>query len=273
VELPPDPFDLIYADPPLGWRGWSAKGEGRSPQQKYRCPPLAELLAIPVADIAAKDSVLAIWVYGPRLPDTLLLIRAWGFTFKGSGFVWLKVDSKGNPRMGCGFGTRKETESLLLASRGKGLRRHDKGVREVIFAPRRAHSAKPAEAAERLDRLYGDVHRIELFGRGTARPGWSIWGDEAVVAGRALDQGGTPDIPDPSAERLGIILIRSSRRGIPNRASCPEAGWRGARCNGAAPSAASITPAEDRQPSNNQETSEPWHSFVDGKIAPQVPHR
>lgn len=175
--LPVGPFDLIYADPPLHWTGWSEKGEGRSPQRKYRCPPMSELIALPVASIAAPNSVLATWVYGPRLPDTLTLISAWGFSYRGNGFVWVKIDSRGRPRMGCGFGTRKESETLWLASRGKGLRRLDKGVREVIFAPRREHSRKPDEVAERLERLYGPMRRIELFAR-ERRPGWTAWGDE-----------------------------------------------------------------------------------------------
>jgi N6-adenosine-specific RNA methylase IME4 len=170
---------LLYVDPPLYWRGWSEKGEGRSPQRKYRCPPMSELLAIPVEAIAAPNSMMAIWVYGPRLPDTLTLIDRWGFTYKGSCFVLVKIDSKGRPRMGCGFGTRKETETCWLASRGKGLKRLDKGVRETIFAPRGIHSAKPAEARVRLERLFGDVRRIELFARGAAPGGWTFWGDEA----------------------------------------------------------------------------------------------
>src|SRR5215469_12160054 len=103
--LPAGPFDLLYADPPLCFNGWSEKGEGRSPQRHYHCPSLAELMALPIADIAAPDSILATWVYGPRLPDTLTLINAWGFTYKSEGFVWVKVDSRGSPRMGSGKST------------------------------------------------------------------------------------------------------------------------------------------------------------------------
>ena len=71
----------------------------------------------------------------------------------------MKIAKDGKPRMGCGFGTREKSECLWLASRGKGLQRRDKAVREVILAPRREHSAKPPEAAARLERLYGNVTR------------------------------------------------------------------------------------------------------------------
>jgi hypothetical protein len=81
-----------------------------------------------------------------RLPDTLELIRAWGFRYVSSGLVWVKTTKSGNLRFGTGFYTRKSAEFLLLAKRGNGLVRRDRGVPEVIMAPRRAHSHKPDEA-------------------------------------------------------------------------------------------------------------------------------
>ncbi|RDT47348.1 DNA methyltransferase, partial [Escherichia coli] len=42
------------------------------------------------------------------------------------------------------------------------------------------HSEKPAEARHRLERLYGDVPRIELFSRRSV-PGWDHWGNQAVM--------------------------------------------------------------------------------------------
>jgi N6-adenosine-specific RNA methylase IME4 len=141
---------------------------------------MAQLCAMPVAAIAAPNSVLAIWVYGPRLPDTLELIRTWGFHYVSSGLVWVKTTESGDLCFGTGYYTRKAAEFLLLAKRGNGLVRRDRGVPEVLIAPRGIHSRKPDEAAERLERLFGPVRRLELFGRGAPRPGWDIWGDEAV---------------------------------------------------------------------------------------------
>lgn len=178
--LPGGPYDLLYADPPLAFNTWSDKGDGRSPQRKYRCMTMAELCAMPVASIAAPNSMLAIWAYGPRLPDTLAVIGAWGFRYVSSGLVWVKVANSGCIRFGTGYYTRKAAELLLFAKRGAGLERCDRGVGEVLFAPRRQHSQKPDEAAERLERLFGAVRRLELFGRGVPRPGWDIWGDEAT---------------------------------------------------------------------------------------------
>jgi len=64
-----------------------------------------------------------------------------------------------------------------VAISGRGYKRQSQGVEQVIHAPLRAHSQKPDEIAERIERLVGDVPRIELFAR-TRRPGWSAWGNE-----------------------------------------------------------------------------------------------
>src|SRR5262249_6941202 len=60
---------------------------------------------------------------------------------------------------------------------GRWLAISGHGVEQVIHAPLRAHSQKPDEIAERIERLVGDVPRIELFAR-TRRPGGSAWRNE-----------------------------------------------------------------------------------------------
>ena len=53
---------------------------------------------------------------------------------------------------GMGLWTRKQAEICLLGTKGKVPRR-DKGVRQVIMAPRREHSRKPDEVYPRIERL------------------------------------------------------------------------------------------------------------------------
>lgn len=50
--------------------------------------------------------------------------------------------------------------------------------------PVREHSRKPGEARTGLERLFGDVRRIEMFARETA-PGWDAWGDQVGKFGAA----------------------------------------------------------------------------------------
>ena len=181
MNLPAGPFDLVYADPPLHFETWSDQGQGRSPSRHYAMMTKPELCQLPIAQLAARDSILAIWVYGPRLPDTLTLIEAWGCKYVAIGLTWIKTTTNGSKLVfGTGHYTRKGSETLLLAKRGQGLARKDRGVSEVILAPRREHSRKPDEAAWALERLFGPVRRLELFAR-TERPGWTAWGDQLTA--------------------------------------------------------------------------------------------
>jgi N6-adenosine-specific RNA methylase IME4 len=202
--LPPGPFDLVYADPGLFFQGWSKKGEGRSPQRHYRCEPVDAVCALPVASIMAPNSILAIWVYGPRALDTLKIISAWGCEFTAIGFVWVKINGQGQPLMGLGHTTRKASEIVLLAKCGKGLPRVDAGVLDVVFTPRlKPTGRKPEEVRHRLERLYGDCRRLELYARGETPSGWTFWGDQArpgasptnVTRPHTIESIGTTDNP------------------------------------------------------------------------------
>lgn len=74
--------------------------------------------------------------------------------------------------------TRANAEICLLAVRGH-LKRQAKDVHQVIISHVEEHSKKPDEVRERIERLMGDVPRIELFARQKA-DGWDVWGNEAI---------------------------------------------------------------------------------------------
>jgi N6-adenosine-specific RNA methylase IME4 len=113
-------------------------------------------------------------------PASVTAIAASG----GGVLTWFKTDG-----IGMGKTTRKVAENMWLATRGAGLKIVDHSVRRnidteeelplTIEAPRRGNSVKPDEAYEALERLYGDVRRLELFAR-RRRPGWTVWGNEVV---------------------------------------------------------------------------------------------
>src|SRR3954447_25734205 len=168
-------YKLIYADPPWRFQTYSARGKGRHASRHYETMDLKAICDLPVADIAAKDSVLAIWDYGPLLPEVLQVIEAWGFTYQSELLVWVKTTRSGKLAFGTGYTTRKNSELVLSATRGKGLEVVDRGVSWCFLAERREHSRKPDEAAESLERLFGPVPWIELFVR-RKRPGWTCWG-------------------------------------------------------------------------------------------------
>ncbi len=185
ANWPDGVFNVIYADPPWTFQTWSAEGKGRSPEKHYDCMSLADVRALPVQDIAAEDCTLFLWATDPLLPEAFKLIEAWGFTYKTVAFYWAKLN-KSAPRLrfaaddfhrGMGYWTRANPELCLLATKGKP-RRVSMSVRRLVIEPRREHSRKPDEVADRIVDLMGDVPRIELFAR-QSRQGWTTWGDEA----------------------------------------------------------------------------------------------
>jgi N6-adenosine-specific RNA methylase IME4 len=169
-------FGTIMADPPIAFATRSPKGEGRSPQQHYSCMPLAELEALPIAEIAAADCFLFLWVPLRSMFLVEPLTTAWGFRFSGSAFVWAKLNKSGDGWfMGNGFSTRKNVEVCWLGRRGSPKRK-SKSVRELIIAPRREHSRKPDEIYARIEALCGGPY-VELWAR-QRRPNWTAVGDE-----------------------------------------------------------------------------------------------
>src|SRR5262249_21237495 len=136
------------------FKPWSHRGEGKGASQHYQCMTLADVCALPVADLMAPDAALFLWVVQPMLPEALRVINAWGFEFRTVAFVWIKMPRIWRevswwvpPRMGLGYHTRSGSEQCWLAVRGEGYQRQAKDVAQVLHAPIRGHSRKPDEIA------------------------------------------------------------------------------------------------------------------------------
>lgn len=168
-------YGAILADPPWDFKVRSSKGEGRSASQHYKIMKLADIKAIPVADMAAPDCCLFLWTTDPHLPQALEVMAAWGFTFKTVAFYWAKTNRNGSFFKGMGYWTRANVEQVLLGTRGHP-KRLAKNVERLIVAPRREHSRKPDETRERIERLAGGPY-LEYNAR-SRRPGWTAMGDE-----------------------------------------------------------------------------------------------
>lgn len=168
--LPAGRYGAILADPPWSFRSYSnqqlAPARGTQP---YAVMSLADIAALPVAEVAAKDCLLFMWTVSHLQREAFDVAAAWSFKPVSVAFVW----DKG--RMGMGYWTRQEVEICHLFKRGKPARL-SKGVRSLIKAPRREHSRKPDEQYERIEALVGGPY-LELFARQSWR-GWSSWGNE-----------------------------------------------------------------------------------------------
>jgi N6-adenosine-specific RNA methylase IME4 len=185
TDLPQGRFGAILADPPWHFEVWSINPGARipHPSQHYATMGLDEIAALPVADLAADDCVLFIWITWPMLTHALAVVDSWGFKYKTCAFAWIKADVSTinlfpgpvDADMRLGYWTRANSEVCLLATRGQPKRR-DAGVRQGIIEPSRQHSRKPDCVHERIERLVGGPY-LELFAR-QRRPGWIAWGNE-----------------------------------------------------------------------------------------------
>ncbi|WP_034912975.1 MT-A70 family methyltransferase [Erwinia sp. 9145] len=193
-------YRLIYADPPWEYGNEVSNGAAKN---HYSTMKLEDLKRLPVWDLTDDDALLAMWYTGNHSQEARELAEAWGFKVKQMFlFTWVKLTEKAErtinaalskqevvdyydwldlldtvTRMNGGNYSRQNQESVLIARRGKGLERQSASVKQIIYSPLSEHSAKPGEARHRLNVLYGDVPRIELFAR-AQDDGWDSWGNQ-----------------------------------------------------------------------------------------------
>lgn len=193
-------FSLIYADPPWEYGNKASRGAANN---HYPTMKLTDLKRLPVWDLADDNAILAMWYTGTHSDEAKELATAWGFKVRQLFlFTWVKLLQKAESRVdkliekhgindfwqfldvmnditriNGGNYSRQNQESCLIAVRGKGLTRKAADVRQIVYSFISEHSGKPAEARFRLERLYGEVPRIELFAR-YQPPGWATWGNE-----------------------------------------------------------------------------------------------
>lgn len=192
---PPGGWPVILADPPWAYATYSKPGgtvPHRTEDAPYLTMSLEDIKALPVADDAAKDSILFLWTISSHMDQSFEVGRAWGFKYKAKAFEWFKMTKDGSrTKMGMGKWTRQESETCLLFTRGHP-KRLDAGVRSSIFATPREHSRKPDEQYEKIERLVSGPY-LELFAK-YRWPGWEQWGDQLPV--------------DPTEDSLEKAMLR-----------------------------------------------------------------
>jgi N6-adenosine-specific RNA methylase IME4 len=173
-------FGTILADPP--WRFQNKTGKVAPEHRRlsrYGTMTLADICALPVAEIAADPAHLYLWCPNALLPEGLQVMAAWGFSYKAN-IVWHKVRKDGGPDgRGVGFYFRNVTELLLFGVRGRNARTLAAGRRQVNFLAtrKREHSRKPDEQYAVIEACSPGPY-VELFARGL-RADWMIWGNQA----------------------------------------------------------------------------------------------
>ena len=190
-------YQVIYADPGLKYQN-NARGAA-APKYKTALT-MPQMMRLPVARLAARDSVLFMWTTWPFLVERHQshdLMCAWGFEPRTVGFVWVKKTANDLEHVGNGWWTRSNTEICLIGVRGDARRAANSGppasVRQLFFERVEArdlepeaiearvgrHSAKPHVFRQRIEQLMGSgLTMLEMFAR-ERHPGWDLHGDEA----------------------------------------------------------------------------------------------
>lgn len=177
MYLPNRQFDLILIDPPWKYAKRSNRntkfGLGASQRDLLT---VKELMAYPVSNIAKPECLLFMWTTMPMLHDAIDIMTAWGFEYKTNAFTWVKVNKNDlRPVFGIGFYTKSNAELCLLGARGeKAIKPRNNDVSSVILHPPMEFAHKPVEVMERIDRMYPDLQKVELFAKEKWNgPGWT----------------------------------------------------------------------------------------------------
>lgn len=175
--LPDERFQVIYADPPWNYKGQlqhagPGSGDTGGAERHFPTVTLTDLKRLPINDIIDDDCLLFLWATSPHLDQAIELGKAWGFQWATVAFVWDKQ------RVNPGFYTMSQCELCLVFKHGRIPRpRGARNVRQLVAAPRTDHSAKPEEVRQRINQMFPDQKKIELFAR-TSVLGWTAWGLE-----------------------------------------------------------------------------------------------
>lgn len=184
-------FNVIISDPPWAFGDKLKKMRAktrRSADSQYSTLTCSEIQDIDVPAIVDDWAVLALWVPSILLFDGLAVMKAWGFQYKQI-FVWTKTkkgkQKKGvqieNPNELLAFGMgrlfRQCHEIALVGTKGKVYSHlENKSQRSVTLAPNMGHSIKPDSLHERLELMFPDAKKLEMFGR-RLKEGWTVIGD------------------------------------------------------------------------------------------------
>lgn len=152
-DLPEKKFDIIYADPPWDYNGKmqfdkSGRAENfdiskkifiSSANFKYPTLKTADMMKIPIHEIANDDCLLFMWATSPHLEQAIELGKEWGFEWR------------------------------IPSPRGA------RNIQQLVRSPRGKHSEKPKEVLDAIEKMFPTQDRIELFARKKPK-GWSVWG-------------------------------------------------------------------------------------------------
>lgn len=167
-------YDVIDIDPAWDFELFSEAGEKKSAKAHYDTMSLAEIMALPVGQLARRDTLVTLWTCEWMTPgDLQRVLDAWGCVYK-TAIIWRKTTRKGKVRMGPGYRARTMHERVVIATYGNPAH---KAFPSVFDGVAREHSRKPEEFYSLMERCCPKASKAMLFSR-QSRAGWDTWGHE-----------------------------------------------------------------------------------------------
>ena len=186
-NFPVKKYDVIYADPPwnFGSRYMVGSLGNQTPrtldEHQYATMSDKELQTFfenQVSELPNDNAVMIMWTTDAHLALALELGKLAGFEYKTIAFIWNKKTSTNKQVCFMGTWTMKGSEIALLFTKGSAHKMlKARNVRQLVEAERKKHSQKPQEVRTRIEVMFPDVSRIELFARDNYE-GWDVWGNE-----------------------------------------------------------------------------------------------
>lgn len=207
-------YQVIVADPPWPFSDKLTMSKTkRGAESQYGVLSVQDIKELKVTELAASNSVLALWCPSSLLREGLDTMESWGFNFKQT-HIWVKVKQKPllelhnsvrqfilnnscsfiepiyglingfnlNSVLSFGMGRlfRQTHEVVLIGVRGSIYKElQNKSQRSVHLSPALKHSAKPELLQDYLEKMFPNGKKLELFAR-RDRANWVCVGDECV---------------------------------------------------------------------------------------------
>lgn len=177
--MTPQKFAVIVEDP-----AWPEHGGGKSKRGAdghYPLMTVAQIIALPIRDVAADDAHYWLWATDNYLRDALNVMESRGFRFVRT-WEWVKGEENDHGEIalqtGLGQYGRNCHEHLLFGTRGAAaVPPPNRRPKSVIVAKRGQHSAKPQAAWDVIEMVSRDGPRVEFNAR-LPREGWMAVGHE-----------------------------------------------------------------------------------------------
>ena len=173
-------YGIIYIDPPWEYKKSRAildtrkkyKGSSKA-DDHYPTMSLTELKKLLINEMLEDNALVFMWTTGPLLKRSIRLGTTWGLQYATIGFVWDKQQV--NP----GNYTMSQIELCLIFKKGAiPTPRGARNVKQFLSQERREHSRKPDEVRRRIDEMFPDLKKLEMFARSMPDNDWDAYGNE-----------------------------------------------------------------------------------------------